>query len=44
MDWRREFKSWRIVQRLVRLGALQRLTGDQLKALGVDVDGAQERS
>ncbi len=29
------------MQRLVRLGALRSLTGDQLKALGMTFDGAE---
>ena len=41
VDWRREFEAWRGTQRLVRLGALRSLTGDQLKALGMTFDGAE---
>ncbi len=41
VDWRVEFEAWRGTRRLVRLGALRILTRDQLKALGVDLDGTQ---
>ncbi len=38
VDWRREFEAWRLTQKLLRAGALQALTGDQLKALSVEPD------